>query len=174
MAGLGVYIIRGIQLAFVIIIVGLIGNVIASNNDGHMSAINYALFAVIIAWLACLLGLAGAFVTMLAEGIFGYILLALDALAVLFVFVAAIVIPAKLHAVDCGGQLTVERRGANWIGFGSDDDEKRCRELQASSAFLWFLWAALVASLVLGLVGFRRGGGSSGGSSAPHMSQVRV
>lgn len=175
MEGAGLFIIRCVQLLFVIIGVALIGNVIASNIDGHMSAINYALFSLIIAWLACLLGIAGTFFTMLGEGIFSYVLLGLDALAVIFTFVAAIVIPAKLKAPNCGGELTVARRGINWIGFGSNDDEKRCRELQASTAFLWFLWATLVASLVLTLVNFRRaGGGKSGGSSAPHMSQVRV
>ncbi|KAL1896858.1 hypothetical protein Sste5346_004492 [Sporothrix stenoceras] len=175
MEGAGLFIIRCVQLLFVIILVALIGNVMASNIDGHMSAINYALFSVIIAWLACLLGMAGTFFSMLAEGIFSYVLLGLDVLSVIFVFVAAIVIPAKLHAIDCGGQLTVERRGANWIGFGSNDDEKRCRELQATSAFLWFLWAVLCASLVFAVVNLRRmGGGSSRASSAPHMSQVRV
>ncbi|CAK7221665.1 hypothetical protein SCUCBS95973_004575 [Sporothrix curviconia] len=174
MEGMGLFIVRCVQLLFIVICVALIGNVIASNNDGHMSAINYALFACIIAWVACLWGMASAFVSMLADGIFAYGLLAFDILAVLFTFVAAIVIPAKLKAVNCGGELTVERRGSGWIGFGSADDEKRCRELQASTAFLWFLFATLVASLLLTLVNFRRGGGSSGGSSAPHMSQVRV
>lgn len=174
MEGAGLFIIRCVQLLFVILIVALIGNVISDNIDGHMSAINYALFAAIIAWLACLLGIAATFFTVLGEGILAYVLLGLDALAVVFTFVAAIVIPAKLGDVNCNN-VSVERRGVRWIGFGSNDDEKRCRELQASTAFLWFLWATLIASLLLALVNFRRsGGGSSGGSSVPHMSQVRV
>ncbi|CAK7262636.1 hypothetical protein SEPCBS57363_000167 [Sporothrix epigloea] len=174
MEGAILIILRCVQLLFIIICVGLIGNVIATNVNGHMSAINYALFACIIAWIACLWGIAAAFFTMLAEGVLAYALLAFDVLAVLFTFIAAIVLPAKLKAVNCGGDLSVERRGTNWIGFGSLDDEKRCRELQASTAFLWFLLATLVASLMLTLVSFRRSGGSSAGSSAPHMSQVRV
>ncbi|CAK7242747.1 MAG: hypothetical protein STHCBS139747_004246 [Sporothrix thermara] len=174
MEGPGLFIVRCVQLLLIVICVALIGNVIASNINGHMSAINYALFACIIAWIACLWGMASAFLTMLADGVFAYGLLAFDVLSVLFTFIAAIVIPAKLKAPNCGGDLSVERRGANWIGFGSDDDHKRCRELQASTAFLWFLFASLIASLVMTLVNFRRGGGSSRGSSAPHMSQVRV
>ncbi|CAK7230554.1 hypothetical protein SBRCBS47491_007623 [Sporothrix bragantina] len=174
MEGTALFIVRCVQLIFIVICVALIGNVINNNINGHMSAINYALFACIIAWVACLWGMISSFVGMLAEGIFAYGLLAFDVLSTIFVFVAAIVIPAKLHAVNCGGDLSVERRGVGWIGFGSEDTEQRCRELQASSAFLWFLFATLVASLVLTLVNFRRGGGSSGGSSAPHMSQVRV
>ncbi|CAK7272955.1 hypothetical protein SEPCBS119000_005399 [Sporothrix epigloea] len=166
--------VRCVQLLFVVICVSLLGNVIAENVDGHMSAINYALFACIIAWIACLWGLAASFFTILAEGALAYALLAFDVLAVLFTFIAAIVIPAELKAVNCGGDLSVQRRGANWIGFGSHNDEKRCRELQATTAFLWFLLATLVASLLLNLVSFRRMGGSSAGSSAPHMSQVRV
>ncbi|CAK7206225.1 hypothetical protein SEUCBS139899_009012 [Sporothrix eucalyptigena] len=174
MEGAGLFIVRCVQLIFIIICIALFGNVINNNIDGHMSAINYALFAAIIAWVACLWGMIATFLSVLTEGIFAYGLLAFDVLAVIFVFVAAIVIPAKLKAVNCGGDLTVERRGANWIGFGSVDDEQRCRELQAGTAFLWFLFAALVVALLMTLVNFRRSGRSSGGSSAPHMSQVRV
>ncbi|EFW99279.1 hypothetical protein CMQ_5700 [Grosmannia clavigera kw1407] len=168
-------ILRFVQLLWVILITALIGNVIASNHYGHESSINYSLFAVCMAWLALIFGLAtsltgGSF----SDGIFGYVALALDALATLFTFIAGIVLAAKLKAVDCGGDLS--RRHSSWIGFGSSNDEKRCREIQASTAFFWFLAATLAVSLAMSVMGGmgRRIGGSSGGSSAPHMSQVRV
>ncbi len=171
----GQVIVRGVQLLWLILLTALLGNVIASNINGHMSAINFALFATVISWLACIFGFAAAFVGSLSSGIFAYIPLGLDGLSVLFTFIAAIVLPAKLHAVNCGGSLTVQRRGVNWIGFGSNDDEKRCRELQASTAFLWFLFATLAASTALSAMASRRyGGGGSMAGSGPHMSQVRV
>ncbi|EPE02774.1 non-classical export protein [Ophiostoma piceae UAMH 11346] len=171
----GSIIVRGVQMLWIVLLVALLGNVISDNNNGHMSAINYALFATIIAWVACLLGIASGFIGFLSGGIFTYALIALDALAILFTFVAAIVLPAKLKAVDCGGDLSVAKRGSGWIGFGSEDVEKRCRELQASTVFMWFLFFTLAGSLALGVITGRRSfGGSSGGSSAPHMSQVRV
>lgn len=165
---------RLIQLVWAVIITGLIGNVIASNIYGHESAINYSLFAVIMAWLALLFGLLVSLGgSSFDEGIFSYVSLALDGLASLFTFIAGIVLAAKLKAANCGGDLS--RRHSSWIGFGSDNDEKRCREIQASTAFFWFLWVTLCASLALTIMGgMGRRYGSSGGSSAPHMSQVRV
>lgn len=168
-------ILRLIQLLWAVLITALIGNVIASNISGKQSSINYSLFSVIMAWLALLFGLALSVTgDSLVDGIFGYVTLALDALALLFTFIAGIVLAAKLKAVDCGGDLS--GRGSDWIGFGSHNDEKRCREIQASTAFFWFLAATLAVSLAMSIMGGvgRRYGGSSGGSSGPHMSQVRV
>jgi hypothetical protein len=170
----GSTIVRGVQLLWIVLLVALLGNVIYDNINGRMSAINYAMFATVIAWLACLLGIAAGFVSMLSEGALGLGLMVLDGLAILFTFIAAIVLPAKLKAVNCGGDLSTEKRGSDWIGFGSENPEKRCRELQASTVFMWFLFFTLAGSLGLGLITGRRGGRSSGGSSAPGMSQVRV
>lgn len=164
-------ILRGLQFLWALLTIALIGNVIDNNRTGSESAINYAMFSVIIAWLALLLGLAGAFVSAFSEGIFGWAALALDAAATLFTLIAGIVLAAKLHSVSCGGDLT--SHSSSWIGFGSSNDEKRCRELQASTAFLWFLSACLAGSLVMTFLNHRRGGTSSV-STGPHMSQVGV
>lgn len=63
---------------------------------------------------------------------------------------------------------------SNSLTNGSDDMTKRCRELQASTAFYWFLFASFAASIVMTFLhsgssmrsrgGMRRGG--------PSMSQV--
>jgi hypothetical protein len=62
-------------------------------------------------------------------------------------------------------------RPSDWIAFGSNDTEKRCREIQAGVVFMWLLFAAFVATLVLVVKEFRRSGGSVRG---PSMSQIGV
>lgn len=44
----------------------------------------------------------------------------------------------------------------NEITNGEHDTEKRCREAQASVAFLWFAWAGYTASLILSFILARR------------------
>lgn len=62
----------------------------------------------------------------------------------------------------------------NFLTNGSHHPEKRCRELQASCAFFWFLFATFVASIVLTFFAGRSGGLSSRGGirRGPSMSQV--
>ncbi|KAL2017980.1 hypothetical protein VTK56DRAFT_1360 [Thermocarpiscus australiensis] len=163
-------ILRAIQLLFIIILTGLIGSVIASNVNAASSAtaaINFSMFVVVVSWLAALLGLATSLVERVALPVLA--LLGADALATLFTFIDAVVLAAKLRAVNCA-----DPRGqpADWIAYGSRDDTKRCREVQASTVFMWFLFASFAAALALSLMGFRRGGGSV--RSGPTMSQVRV
>ncbi|SPQ22229.1 0aaaccc9-7bc1-4b98-815f-157b89e1b455 [Thermothielavioides terrestris] len=161
---------RALQLLFIVILTGLVGNIIASNIAAASSAtaaINFSMFVVVLSWLAALLGLATAVIERVALA--PLVLLGADVLATLFTFIDAVVLAAKLRAVNCadtGGQP------ANWIAYGSADDGKRCREVQASTVFMWFLFATFAAVLALGFLGFRRGGGSI--RSGPTMSQVRV
>ncbi|KAJ9164735.1 hypothetical protein NKR19_g1142 [Coniochaeta hoffmannii] len=159
-------ILRCLQFLWVLLITALIGNVIALNNDGHMVSINFTMFVAVLSWLAVLYGLAAAFVESLAIPI---VMLALDGAAALFTFIDGIVLAAKLGAPNCGNP----HKGPGWIGFGADNVSKRCREIQASTAFVWFLWATFVATLVLAFMSFRRVGGGAR-SHGPGMSQVRV
>jgi hypothetical protein len=62
---------------------------------------------------------------------------------------------------------------SNHITNGSHNTEKRCREAQASTAFLWFGWAAFVASLIFSVLGGRGNVNMRGGiRRGPAMSQV--
>jgi len=158
-------ILRALQFLWVLLITALIGNVIASNINGPMAAINFTMFVAVLSWLAVLYGLVASFVESLAIPI---VMFALDGAAALFTLIAGIVLAAKIRAVNCSNP----KQGSGWIGFGSADDGKRCRELQASTAFLWFLWVTFVATLALAFLSFRRMGGSAR-SSGPGMSQVR-
>lgn len=163
-------ILRAIQLLFLIILTGLIGNIIATNLHAAGSAtaaINFSMFVIVLSWLAALIGLATGLVERIALPLIVH--LAADALATLFTFIGAVVLAAKLKVVNCS-----DTRGqpGDWIAYGSGDDHKRCREVQAGTAFMWFLFATFAAALVLSFLGFRRGGGSI--RSGPTMSQVRV
>ncbi|KAK2070232.1 hypothetical protein P8C59_004744 [Phyllachora maydis] len=163
-------ILRGLQLFWIVILTALIGNVIANNVHAATSAesaINFSMFVIVISWLATLFGLAAAAAEALAIPI---VLLAADGFATLFTFIDAIVLAAKLRAVNCSE--TVGHDG-DWIAYGSHNDEKRCREVQASTVFMWFLFATFVAGMFFTFMSFRRTGGSvrTGG---PTMSQVRT
>ncbi|KAL2175799.1 marvel domain-containing protein [Thermothelomyces heterothallicus CBS 202.75] len=161
---------RAVQLLFIIILTGLIGNVIASNEHAASSAtaaINFSMFVIALSWVAALLGLAAGLFERIVLPVL--VILAADGFATLFTFIDAIVLAAKLGAVNCS---RTQGHAASWIAYGSHNDEKRCREIQASTAFMWFLFATFAAALVLSFLSFRRGGGSM--RSGPTMSQVRV
>ncbi|KAK4153211.1 marvel domain-containing protein [Chaetomidium leptoderma] len=163
-------ILRAIQLLFIVILTGLIGNVIATNIRAASSAtaaINFSMFVVVLSWLAALVGLATGLVERIALPVMVH--LGADALATLFTFIDAVVLAAKLTVVNCAN---TKDKPADWIAYGSDSDGKRCREVQAATVFMWFLFATFAAALVLSFLGFRRGGGSI--RSGPTMSQVRV
>ena len=163
-------VLRAVQLLFIIILTGLIGNIIATNINAASTAtaaINFSMFVVVLSWLAALLGLVAGMVERISLPVIA--LLGADALATLFTFISAVVLAAKLKAVNCAN---TSGQPANWIAYGSANDGKRCREVQASTAFMWFLFATFAGALVLSFLGFRRGGGSV--RSGPTMSQVRV
>ncbi|POR33192.1 Non-classical export protein 2 [Tolypocladium paradoxum] len=173
MSGVINLILRAFALLWTLLITALIGNVIASNVHSATSAtaaINFTIFVAALAWVVCLYGLAAAFFSSLARPI---IMLPLDILGVLFTLVSAIVLAAKLHAIDCGS-IAHDNLPSNWIGFGSNDNEKRCREIQASTVFMWFLWACLCGSLFFTVKASRGAFGGSLRSSRPNMSQVGV
>lgn len=48
----------------------------------------------------------------------------------------------------------------NEITNGAVDRERRCREAQASVAFLFFTWAGYTASMVVSIVMFSQSGGA--------------
>lgn len=162
-------ILRGTALLWTLLITALIGNVMASNVNAASSAtkaINWTMFVAAWSWVAALYGLAAAFFTALAIPI---ILLPLDIFAVLFTFIDAIVLAAKLKGVNCSN---IAHEGHSWIGYGSHSNEKRCREIQASTAFMWFLWVTFCGCLFFTIRGWRSGGGGGFRSSRPSMTQV--
>lgn len=158
---------RLVQFLWTLLITALIGNVIDLNHNGPMGAVNYAMFTAAFSWIAVLYGLVSSFFTSIAMPL---VTLVLDGLATLFSLIAAIVLSARLGAVNCD---VTSGRAADWIAYGSADTEKRCRTIQAATVFMWFLFASFAAGLVFAFADFRRGGGSVRGSR-PSMAQVGV
>lgn len=151
---------RALQLLWIILLTALLGNIIATAHNNALvsnAAVNFSLFVTVLAWLATLYGLALAFVTSLAIPI---VVLAADAAVVLFSFISAIVLAALLRTRNCGDE---DAAGL----------EKKCRELQASTAFMWFLFASFLGTLALAALAFKRGGGASV-RTGPSMKQVHV
>lgn len=172
MAGFIRLLLLGSALLWTLLITALIGNVIANNKNAATSAesaVNFAIFVAVLSWIVLIYGLVSTFVTSLARPI---IALPLEGLAVLFTFIAGVVLAAKLGAPNCGS-IDTHDHSSSWIAFGSDNDEKRCREIQASTAFFWFLFATFAASLFFTFTESRSFGGSVR-SSRPNMSQVGV
>ncbi|KAL6907066.1 membrane-associating domain-containing protein [Trichoderma evansii] len=169
---------RSIALVFTLIITGLIGNVIASNRNGHMVTINFTIFVCAWSWVALLYGMFATFIESLAVAL---VLIFFDGFATLLTFICAIVLAAKIRAPNCGN-IPNQHLPASWIGFGDfPHDEKRCREIQASTAFMWFLWVCFTVILIFNFMDARTGGfgGStfsrssrSTRSTRPSMSQV--
>ncbi len=94
---------RLIQFLWTLLITALIGNVIADAFGGNPSAINYAMFVAVYCWLVLLYGLAAAFMESLLIPI---ALLVGDGLAVLFTFIAGVVLAAKLGAHNCNNEVS--------------------------------------------------------------------
>jgi hypothetical protein len=102
-------ILRVVQLLWTLLITALIGNVIYNNvtmSGNGQAPINFAMFVAVLSWIACLYGLAAGLMSALAIPI---VLLVLDGLSVLFTFVAAVVLSAKLGAVNCNNLVCYVR-----------------------------------------------------------------
>jgi len=168
--GNNMFLILFYALAFLwaLLAISLTGNVISEAYDGTTSAINFSMFAIVWAWVALILGFVSCFMSFLPP----IINLVFDGLAAIFTFCAAVTMAAKLNVHSCfnDGYL----RSNDQIT-GSNDLTKRCQELQASDAFLWFLFASFVVTTALQA---RRASGQgimstgSGGIRRPAMSQV--
>lgn len=157
-----------LALLWTLLITALIGNVIASNVNAASSAtkaVNFTMFVAAWSWITSLYGLATA---IFAGLLVPLVVVPLEIFAVLFTFIDAILLAAKLHAPNCGN---IHNESHNWIAFGSHNNEKRCREIQASTAFMWFLWATFSVALFFTIKEARGGLGRLRGVR-PSMSQV--
>lgn len=160
-------------LVWAILLTAILGNVIASNVNAAGSAtvaINFAMFVVVLAWLASIIGILAFFTDVLAKPV---VQVPFDGLTALFSFIAAIMLAAKLRAVDCGN-INDKGLPSDWIAWGSKDDEKRCREIQAGTVFMWFVFICICGSTFFTVKDARREFRGSLPSSRPSMSQLGV
>lgn len=159
---------RSWQFICSIIIMGLVGNMIATAFKGNSAMVNYDMFVATFGLLSLLYLLPTTFLDSYS---FPMANIVLDTLNVLFWFCAAVATAAYLGVHSCSNHHYTT---TNHITNGSPDTEKRCREAQASTAFFWFGWAAWVASLAFSVMsGSGSGVNMRGGiRRGPAMSQV--
>lgn len=157
---------RGFQFFCALIVMALVGNMIATAYKGNSAMVNYDMFVSVF-------GMASLFFllpTAVLDRDVPMVSIALDALNVLFWFCGAVATAAYLQVHSCSN-LAYTR--SNHITNGSPNTEKRCREAQASTAFLWFGWAAFVASLIFSAMSGRGKVNMRGiPSGGPTMRQV--
>lgn len=82
---------------------------------------------------------------------------------------------SQLSGTSCGNGFHLINNGIT-NGGGYFDQEKRCREAQAMTAFFWFGFAAFLGSFVLAVVAVyqaRKAGMRTSGPSRVNMGGVR-
>lgn len=161
---------RALQFVWTLLIMALIGNMLAQSPYGNPAIINYYMFTAVFSMLS----LFYLFPATFNEGLAGHslILMSVDALNLIFTFCAAVALPAYIHVHQCANTAYTNSNfvlNATPVG----NQEKRCREAQASTAFMWFLFASFAASLVLDFFQGRAAGANlRGGVRRPQMSQA--
>jgi len=147
----------------------LVGNMIAEAVGGNPSIVNYTMFVAVFGMLSLFYLIGAAIIEALAIPIAS---LALDALNTIFFLIGGIALAADLGVHSCGNKGYISTNGTI---DGSHNQGKRCHEAQAVTAFLWFGFAAWVASLVLTALDAKSSGTSRTGGirrGGPAMSQV--
>ena len=82
---------------WLLLAMSLTGNVIADSPNGAPAGINYAMFSIVWAWLALLIGIASCSLEFIPLNI----VLFWDISAVIFTFCAAVELAAKLGVHSC-------------------------------------------------------------------------
>lgn len=144
----------------------LIGNMIATAFAGNPSIVNYDMFVSVFSMLSLPYLLTAAFSERLSIPV---VTITLDLLNTTFFLCAAIATAAYLHVHSCSNGAYTR---SNSITNGSPNTEKRCREAQASTAFLWFGFAAFAVSTAFPFLSGRGNVNIRGGIRGPNMSQV--
>ncbi|KAI1258609.1 marvel domain-containing protein [Xylariaceae sp. FL1019] len=175
-------VLRPLQVLLVLIATALIGNVRqttldhkdASYRSDNSAALNFSLFVCALAWIVALGGLAAQFFFKTLAAPLSKVL---DPLAILFTFIAAVVLSAKLKATDCANAPSHAQKHHGWIASLLSKDnrpiraEGNCRDIQGGLVFLWFLFAAFCLSYFLFLNEWRK---TRGAFTRPSMSQIGV
>ncbi|RMD44865.1 hypothetical protein DV735_g316, partial [Chaetothyriales sp. CBS 134920] len=162
---------RVVEFVWTLLVMALIGNIIDEANHGNPASINYSMFVSAFSMFTLFYLFAAAINENYA--VHPILPIIIDTLNAIFFFCGGVALAAELGAHSCSNKSYTHR---NHITNGADDTEARCREAQASTAFLWFGWATYTASVVISVISAQSGGVNlrTGGSrkGAPAMSQV--
>ncbi|KAH3681867.1 hypothetical protein WICPIJ_007173 [Wickerhamomyces pijperi] len=156
-------ILRGVNFVFLVIILGLTGSLIQS-QDPTNSRVNFALFAAVFGLVTdSFYGVAAYFVEALAWPL---ILLTFNFLNFVFTLSAGSALAAGLRVHSCNNE---EYLLSNNVAQGSTD---RCRKGQASTAFLFFSMALFIGSLAVQAIQVSGSGLFSSGSRSSKRAGV--
>ncbi|KAF2758343.1 putative non-classical export protein Nce2 [Pseudovirgaria hyperparasitica] len=161
---------RALQFLWTLLLISLIGNIIHDAYAGNPSIINYDMFVAVFGMLSLIYLIP----TSIKDGMaIPIVTMALDGLNTLFWLIGGIATAAYLGAHSCSN----EGYASTNVVTNGGPHMKRCREAQASTAFLWFGFATFAATTVLSIMGGggnvnMRGGIGGIRRGAPSMSQV--
>lgn len=162
------------EFIWTLLIMALIGNMIAEAFAGNPATINYTMFVAAFSMFT-LFYLVPASIN-IDWAIHAIFLIAIDTLNAILFLTAGIALAAKLECHSCSNDSYTLN---NEITNGAHNRTKRCREAQASTAFLWFAWAGYTASMILSIimsrqtsVNLRGRTGPARGVTRPSMAQV--
>ncbi|KAL4784908.1 marvel domain-containing protein [Aspergillus varians] len=164
---------RAWQFVWTLLVMALVGNIIAEAIAGNPATINYTMFVAAFSMFTLFYLVPASFNPDWA--IHPIILVTLDTLNMIFFLTSAIALAARLECHSCTNREYIL---SNEITNGSRNPTKRCREAQATTAFLWFAWAGFAASMVLSVLQSRRAGANlrprvgPARGSRPTMAQV--
>lgn len=163
-------ILRAVNFAFLVILLGLVGKLIQSSTSGHHnSRVNFCMFAAAFGVVAdSFYGILANFFVPFA---FPIILLILDFLNFVFTFTAATALAVGIRTHSCLNQHYLDH---NRITLGSTS---RCREAQAVVAFFYFSFFIFLFKMVMSFLNLLSNGPfgtSSGFSSRRRRTQANV
>jgi hypothetical protein len=145
-------IVRGTQVVFAVIIVGLVGDIFANSywnqiprGEGNPSQINYSMFIGVWTLISACYFFPSILWPPVLKQPFLYITAGLDGLNTIFYMGGAIALAAGMNIHSCSNTTYI--RG-NKITKGAPDKVNRCREAQALTAFLWFNFLVFVVTTV--------------------------
>ncbi|KAF7957925.1 hypothetical protein EAE96_003492 [Botrytis aclada] len=162
---------RVLQMLFAAVVLALSAILIKGYGPGHSwSLIYYGAFCSGAAIIIAAIGVAACFV----EAIQGMIMLVLDGVASFFLLAGGISYAATISVGSCSDFVGYVDQHNNPFGFSIykypsgftlqkviDEATERCRETQASTAFLWFTTACFVGTTALHFLSRKRGGGAA-------------
>ncbi|PYI20687.1 hypothetical protein BO86DRAFT_389299 [Aspergillus japonicus CBS 114.51] len=150
------------EFLWTLLVMALIGNMIAEAFAGNPATVNYAMFVSAFSMFTL-------FYTIPATlnpdwAVHPIFLIVIDTLNAIFFLTAGIALAAKLECHSCSNDSYTLN---NEITNGANNRGKRCREAQASTAFLWFAWVGYTVSLVFSIMGSRSAGVNLRGRTGP-------
>lgn len=161
---------RLVNFAFLVIILGLTGSLIAT-QDEHSPRVNFAIFTAAFALVTD--SFYAVFANLFSAFAWPILLVTWDFLNFVFTFSAATALAVGIRTHSCTNESYLL---SNSITQGSTD---RCRKAQATVAFLYFSFFIFLTKLVLSVVNVFSSGAFGSGSGSrranvgvPTISQV--